>query len=313
MAWAADDYPNKTIRLIIPYTPGGSIDNTGRLVAEQLQKQLGQAIVVENQPGASGLVGTLAGKRAQADGYTLLFNASSQVYLPLVVAKKTYDAEADFTPVGQIDYVPLLVVVNNDVPVKNLAELTKLAKSTPGKYTWATSGLGITSHLSEELFNRELAMAMDIITYKGAFVPAKSTPEQFKKLIHDDLAKIGKIIKDAKIKPQGLVEKTGQPALVNILLQQFGLPHCNSHAVDGRQVRQQGAGKSHLAHRRRQPRLSDSCKPVRPVGNPVTRVKNALPLQALLRLEGAFSGPQRISMRIDRCQLRLSICFGHRG
>jgi tripartite-type tricarboxylate transporter receptor subunit TctC len=85
LASGADDYPNKPIRLIVPYTPGGSIDNTGRLVADQLQKQLGQPIVVENLPGASGLVGTLIARKAKPDGYTLLFNASSQVYMPLVV------------------------------------------------------------------------------------------------------------------------------------------------------------------------------------------------------------------------------------
>jgi tripartite-type tricarboxylate transporter receptor subunit TctC len=168
LAQTTDAYPNKSIRLIIPYTPGGSIDNTGRLVADQLQRQLGTPVVVENLPGASGLVGTLAAMKAKPDGYTLIFNASSQVYLPSVVANKTYDATKDFTPVGQIGYVPLLVVVNNAVPAKNLAELAQLAKAAPGKYAWATSGLGTTSHLSEELFNRALGTGMDIITYKGA-------------------------------------------------------------------------------------------------------------------------------------------------
>jgi tripartite-type tricarboxylate transporter receptor subunit TctC len=98
----------------------------------------------------------------------LLFNASSQVYMPLVVAKKTYDAEQDFTPVGQIGYVPLVVAVNNDVPVKSLSEFATLVKANPGKYTWATSGLGTTSHLSEEMINRALKLDMEIIAYKGA-------------------------------------------------------------------------------------------------------------------------------------------------
>lgn len=167
-AQTPDTYPNRSIRMIIPYTPGGSIDNTARLVADQLQKQLGQSIVVENLPGASGLVGTLAAMKARPDGYTVIFNASSHVYLPLVVSQKTYDVNRDFTPIGQIGYVPLLVVVNNAVPARNLAELAQLAKASPGKYTWATSGLGTTSHLSEELFNRALDMGMQIVAYKGA-------------------------------------------------------------------------------------------------------------------------------------------------
>ena len=108
------------------------------MVADQLQRQLGQPIVIENSPGASGVLGSLNVKKAKADGYTLLFNASSQVYLPLVVAKKTYDAEQDFTPVGQIGYVPLLVAVNNDVPAKNPDRVRRaghvpIPASTPGR------------------------------------------------------------------------------------------------------------------------------------------------------------------------------------
>ncbi|BEP39021.1 tripartite tricarboxylate transporter substrate binding protein (plasmid) [Variovorax sp. V59] len=165
---SADDYPSKPIRMVIPYTPGGSIDTVGRMVADQLQRQLGQPIVIENTPGASGVLGSLNVRKAKADGYTLLFNASSQVYLPLVLAKKSYDAEKDFTPVGQIGYVPLIVAVNNDVPAKNLAEFAALARANPDKYTWATSGLGTTSHLSEEMINRALKLRMAIIAYKGA-------------------------------------------------------------------------------------------------------------------------------------------------
>jgi tripartite-type tricarboxylate transporter receptor subunit TctC len=165
---SADDYPSKPIRMVIPYTPGGSIDTVGRMVADQLQRQLGQPIVIENTPGASGVLGSLNVRKANADGYTLLFNASSQVYLPLVLAKNSYDAEKDFTPVGQIGYVPLVVAVNNDVPAKNLAEFAALAKANPDKYTWATSGLGTTSHLSEEMINRALKLRMEIIAYKGA-------------------------------------------------------------------------------------------------------------------------------------------------
>ena len=167
-ACMASEYPDKPIKMVIPYTPGGSIDTVGRMVADQLQRQLGQPIVIENLPGASGVLGSLNVKKAKADGYTLLFNASSQVYMPLVVAKKTYDAEQDFTPVGQIGYVPLVVAVNNDVPAKSLREFATLARANPGKYTWATSGLGTTSHLSEEMINRALKLDMEIIAYKGA-------------------------------------------------------------------------------------------------------------------------------------------------
>ncbi len=161
-------YPSKPIRMIVPYTPGGSIDTVGRLVADEMQKILGQSFVVDNKPGASGMIGSNEAARAPADGYTLLFNASSQVYMPLVVAKKTYDAEKDFTPIAQVGYVPLAVVVGPNVSARTLAEFATMARAKPKTYTWATSGLGTTSHLTEEMINRELKLDMEIILYKGA-------------------------------------------------------------------------------------------------------------------------------------------------
>lgn len=159
---------DKPIRMVVPYTPGGSIDTVGRLVAEELQKQLRQSVVVDNKPGASGMIGSQDVARAPADGYTLLFNASSQVYMPLVVNRKTYDAEKDFTAIAQVGYVPLAVVVGPAAPFKTLRELSAYARANPKKLTWATSGLGTTSHLTEEMINRELKLDMEIILYKGA-------------------------------------------------------------------------------------------------------------------------------------------------
>ena len=164
----AQEYPNKPIKVVVPYTPGGSVDNTCRLLTDQLQKQLGQPIVIENKPGASGSIGSIEVMRAAPDGYTLLCHASSQVYLPLVVKRKTYDAEKDFTSVAQIGYVPLVVVTYPKFEADDLQGLVALAQKSPGKYTWSTSGLGTSSHLSEEMLNRGLKMNMEIISYKGA-------------------------------------------------------------------------------------------------------------------------------------------------
>ena len=167
-AAGAQAYPSKPIRMIVPYTPGGAIDTVGRIVADEMQKILGQTFIVDNKPGASGMIGAQEAARAPADGYTLLFNASSQVYMPLVVAKKTYDAQKDFTPIAQVGYVPLAVVVTPTVPAKTLADFATLARAQPKHFTWATSGLGTTSHLAEEMINRELKLDMEIILYKGA-------------------------------------------------------------------------------------------------------------------------------------------------
>ncbi|MEI6113842.1 MAG: tripartite tricarboxylate transporter substrate binding protein [Burkholderiales bacterium] len=164
----AQGYPTKPIKVVVPYTPGGSVDNTCRLLTDQLQKQLGQPVIIENKPGASGSIGSLEVMRAAPDGYTLLCHASSQVYLPLVVKRKTYDAEKDFTSIAQIGYVPLVVVTYPKFEADDLQGLVALAQKSPGKYTWSTSGLGTSSHLSEEMLNRGLKMNMEIISYKGA-------------------------------------------------------------------------------------------------------------------------------------------------
>ena len=164
----AQAYPSRPIKVVVPYTPGGSVDNTCRLITDQLQKQLGQSVVVENKPGASGMIGSIEVMRAPADGYTLLCHASSQVYMPQVVKKKTYDAEKDFTSIAQIGYVPLAVVTYPKFEANNFKDFVALVKKSPSKYTWATSGLGTASHLSEEMLNRALKLNMEIITYKGA-------------------------------------------------------------------------------------------------------------------------------------------------
>lgn len=221
----AQDYPIKPIRMIVPYTPGGSIDNTCRLVSDQLQKQLGQPVIIDNIPGASGTIGTQIAKKAPADGYTLICNASSHVYLPLVIAKKTYDVETDFTPIGQIGYVPLVVVTNKDVPAKNLAELAKLAKANPGKFTWATSGLGTTSHISEELFNRELNMGMEIVSYKGAVPQLTDVIGGHVSAAVSPMPGVISFIKAGRLQPIGVTSKTRVASLPDVpTVSESGLP-----------------------------------------------------------------------------------------
>jgi len=221
----AQDYPSKPIRMIVPYTPGGSIDNTCRVISEQISRQVGQPVVIDNIPGASGLVGTQIAKKSKPDGYTLICNASSQVYLPLVVAKKTYDAEADFTPIGQIGYVPLVVVVNKDVPVKTLADLVKLAKANPGKYTWATSGLGTTSHISEELFTRELNMGMEIIAYKGAVPQLTDVIGGHVSAAVSPMPGVISFIQAGRLNAIGVTSKTRIPSMPDVpTVSESGLP-----------------------------------------------------------------------------------------
>lgn len=161
-------FPSRPITVIVPYTPGGSVDTVARLVTAQLQKQLGQPIVIENKPGASGMIGSEQVARAKADGYTLLLHASSQVYLPLVNANAKYDALKDFTPVARIGTVPLLIVTATTSPLNSLKDMQTQAQANKNSLTWATSGYGTSSHLVEEMLNRDLKLGMQIVAYRGA-------------------------------------------------------------------------------------------------------------------------------------------------
>ncbi|OZI43129.1 Bug family tripartite tricarboxylate transporter substrate binding protein [Bordetella genomosp. 4] len=163
-----DKYPSRPITVVVPYTPGGSVDTVARLVTAQLQEQLGQPIVIENKPGASGMIGSEYVARAKPDGYTLLLHASSQVYLPLVDARVKYDALKDFTPIARLGTVPLLVVTGAESPFNTLKELQAQAHAKKDSLTWATSGYGTSSHLVEEMLNRDLKLGMQIVPYRGA-------------------------------------------------------------------------------------------------------------------------------------------------
>lgn len=169
LAQANDDYPNlKPITVVVPYTPGGSIDTLARIAVAKLQERLGQTIIVENRSGAFGLIGADYVKKSKPDGYTLLFNASSQVEVPLVMSRPTYDPQSDFTPISLIGYVPLLVVTGTSTPATSLTELAKMAYESPGQYTWATSGYGTSGHIAEEIIKYEMKLDMEVIAYKGA-------------------------------------------------------------------------------------------------------------------------------------------------
>ena len=224
-AAGAQAYPSKPIRMIVPYTPGGAIDTVGRIVADEMQKILGQTFIVDNKPGASGMIGAQEAARAPADGYTLLFNASSQVYMPLVVAKKTYDAQKDFTPIAQVGYVPLAVVVTPTVPAKTLSDFATLARAQPKHFTWATSGLGTTSHLAEEMINRELKLDMEIILYKGAVPQLTDVMGGHVSAAVSPLAGATPFIKSGKLKPIAVTSSKRLPAYPDVpTVAESGMP-----------------------------------------------------------------------------------------
>jgi tripartite-type tricarboxylate transporter receptor subunit TctC len=171
----AQTYPSKLIRLIVPFAPGGLNDTAARLLQPHLEKALGQTVIVDNRPAASGIVGTDAVAKAAPDGHTLLMVASSHTVIPATNQKLPYDADRDFAPIAIVGKNPMLFVINAKVPAKTLPEFIALAKADPGKFNYATPGAASQSHLVNELFNRRAGIRMQHIPYRGGAPAIQAT------------------------------------------------------------------------------------------------------------------------------------------
>lgn len=168
---AADSsYPSKPVRIVVAFSPGGATDIVTRIVAERLTPALGQTFMVENRPGASGLIGTDLVAKAIPDGYTLTAQSTTSFTYAVHVfgAKLPYDPVKDFTPICRVVAFPMVVVVNPNVPVKSLKELVDYLKRNPGKLSYASFGLGSTAHVAAELFKHMSGTEMQHVPYKGS-------------------------------------------------------------------------------------------------------------------------------------------------
>ena len=162
----AQDWPAKPIRIIVPFSPGGVADNSARVIAEPLGVRLGQQVVVENRPGASGNIGTVAAAHAEPDGYTLLLGFDGTMVInPHVFPKIPFDTLQDFAPVTKLGDAALILVAHPSVPAKNLSQLLELAKSKT--FAYGTSGTGGTPHLAGELLKQRTGAQLEHIPYKG--------------------------------------------------------------------------------------------------------------------------------------------------
>jgi tripartite-type tricarboxylate transporter receptor subunit TctC len=160
-------YPQKPVRLISPFAPGGGASAIARLIAPELTEVWGQSVVVDNRPGAGGSIGTEMAARAPADGYTLLMATASTIVINPLVGKVPFDPVKDFTPIAHTATVPLVLVVHPSVPVRSVKELVAYAQSSGGRVNYASSGEGTTSHLAAELFRNTANVQMVHVPYKG--------------------------------------------------------------------------------------------------------------------------------------------------
>ena len=161
------NYPNRTIRIVVPFVPGGGVDTLARMFAEKMQPKLGVTVIVENRAGASGTVGGASVLQSPADGYTVLFSSNTHSMAKQVMSKPPYDPLTDFTPIARVGEAPLLAVMSPQLPQKTLAEVAAAARQNPERWTAGTPSLGSPGHIATIEFNRLSNVILTITPYRG--------------------------------------------------------------------------------------------------------------------------------------------------
>jgi tripartite-type tricarboxylate transporter receptor subunit TctC len=219
----AQAYPNKPVKVIIPYPPGGPTDIMGRIVAQGLASKFGQPFIVENKPGASGLIGADQVAKAPADGYTLLVNASLHVINPSLYSKMPHDPIKDFAPVSQIADVPMVLVVSPQNPAKNVKDLIAQAKAN--QMSFASSGNGAAPHLAGEAFNMATGLKLMHIPYKGSAPALNDVIGGHVSLMFDPLPSSTPFIHGGSLRPLAVTTAKRVPALPNVpTMAEAGVP-----------------------------------------------------------------------------------------
>jgi tripartite-type tricarboxylate transporter receptor subunit TctC len=166
-AAAAESYPTRPVHVLVPYPPGGAVDILARLLGQQLSVYWGQPVVIDNRPGAGGVIATQALMQSAADGYSLILVASGHAVNPIMYAKLPYDTAKDFAAISEVAWSPNIVLVSKDLPAKSLAELIALAHAKPGQLAYGMPGFGTSPHLSGELLKYMAKIDISAVPYKG--------------------------------------------------------------------------------------------------------------------------------------------------
>lgn len=213
----AQTYPSKPIELVVPFAPGGSVNLLGRLLASRMSEALGQQVVVQNKPGAGGSIGATYAAKASPDGYTLLMaSISNQSILPLLNKKLSYSPSKDFVPVALFSTVSNVLVVSNDIPAMNIAELLQYAKENPGKMNMGSSGTGSVNHLTGELFMLRTGINLTHVPYKG-MGPAKAGLLGGEvQILFSNLPTVITQIKSGQVRALGVASEQRSPTLPGV-------------------------------------------------------------------------------------------------
>ncbi|HRP21772.1 MAG TPA: tripartite tricarboxylate transporter substrate binding protein [Alicycliphilus sp.] len=230
----ADTYPSRPIRIIVHSSPGALLDVTTRVVAQEMSKDLGQPVVIENRPGADGLLGIRAVKAAPADGYTLLAAANTVAQLPAFRKEPGYDLEKDFTGIGMMNRAPFLFVGPPGQPSKTLAELIANAKAQPGQLVMAHAGKGTSVHMAAALFFHQTSTKFLDVPYKGAAAALPDVVGGRANVMFDGANSSGPLVKEGKLRAFGITSTTRSPVFPDIpTLAEQGLPNYSFYVYLG--------------------------------------------------------------------------------
>ncbi len=201
----AQSYPNRPLRLVVPYAPGGAVDAFARPMAQKLTEQLGQSVIVENRPGGNATIGADAIAKAAPDGYSIVLTSINHYIVPFFSKNVPYDPIKDFTPIIIVCNAPNILAVHPSVPVQSMKELIEYARKNPGKLYYGTTGVGSTHHLAG--LNEEIRKAINAPEVKSrleglGFVVTGNTPAQFDTQLRTDTEVFRKIVASAGIKPE---------------------------------------------------------------------------------------------------------------
>ena len=213
----AQTYPTKSIRWVVPSTPGDGSDVTGRLIADKIARELGQAVVIDNKPGAGGVLGSDAVAKSPADGYTMIVgNAGSHGVNAGIYSKLPYDVVKDFVPVALICTTPNVMVVSPNTKAKTVAEFVALAKANPGKLNYASGGVGSSAHLSAELFKSLTGTDITHIPYKGSSPAVAALLADESQLMIGNLPPWSAQIKAGKVQALAVTTAKRHPSLPDV-------------------------------------------------------------------------------------------------
>lgn len=223
----AQAFPSKPVRLIVPYSAGGGADTTARLIAPKLQEALGQTIVVENKPGAGGMIGDEIVAKAVPDGHTLLIGAFAHAVNPALFPRMPFRTPEDFAPVSLLVTVPELMVITPSHPAKTVAELVALAKAEPGKLSYASSGNGSAQHLAVELFKMRTGTDIQHVPYKGGALAVADVAAGHVPFYFGNMSAALPQARGGRVRPLAVTSAARSPAAPEVpTLAEAGVPNC---------------------------------------------------------------------------------------